>query len=316
MQCTTAVLSPGNAATDLLPASYHYHEASGKRQVADPEDDISAFLHNELSLGRLDEMLQHLWLAGAKQAPKQLHAQVAVGREIVVVDQMDLHLVLDYDRRIFLKPIPRFLLDSQFWQSNLECPYGCMCLDPPAASCRGNLRRVALGFLYTYVCLISSETDFFLANEKRLLPRKAMDSTMEWSEWKTTARELLREHRPENVHPRFLRAELRLSWIDWINRFTRSPSFEYLRGYSNYTSFYRDNFRVMTALTVFLALVLSAMQVGLSTEVLQGNATFQTASVQFTLWSILWLIFFFGFIVLGPLLKFFITDLPAALRDK
>ena len=51
-------------------------------------------------------------------------------------------------------------------------------------------------------------------------------------------------------------------------------------------------------------------------EVLQDSATFQTVSVQFTLWSILWLIFFFGFIVFGPLLKFFITDLPAALRDK
>lgn len=261
-------------------------------------------------------MLQHLWLAGAKQAPKQLHAQVAVGREIVVVDQMDLHLVLDYDRRIFLKPIPRFLLDSDFWQNNLECPYGCMCLDPPAASCRANLRKVALGFLYTYACLISSETDFFLAKEKRLLPRKAMDSTIEWAEWKTMARELLREHKPENVHPRFLRAELRLSWIDWIIRLTRFPSFEYIRGYSNYTSFYRENFAVMTAITVLLALVLSAMQVGLSTEVLQDSSTFQTASVQFTLWSILWLIFFFGIIVLGPLLKFFITDLPAALRDK
>lgn len=307
---------PSNAATDLLPASYHYHEANGKRQVADPEHDISAFLHNELSLGRLDEMLQHLWLAGSKQAPKQLHAQVAMGREIVVVDRMDLHLVLDYDRRIFLKPIPRFLLDSEFWQNNLECPYGCMCPDPPAASCRANLRKVALGFLYTYVCLISSETDFFLAREKRLLPRRAMDSTVEWAEWKTMARELLREHSPESVHPRFLRAELRLSWIDWINRFTRFPSSEYIDGYNNYTSFYRENFRVMTALTVFLALVLSAMQVGLSTEVLQDSATFQTASVQFTLWSILWLIFFFGFIVFGPLLKFFIADLPAALREK
>ncbi|KAH8749214.1 hypothetical protein F5883DRAFT_695198 [Diaporthe sp. PMI_573] len=314
---TTAVPGINNGATDLLPASYHYYKASGRRVVANPDEDVSAFLHNELSLGRLGEMLQHLWFAGAKHAPRQLHFQVAVGREIVVVDRMDLHLVWDKDGKIFLKPIPRFLLDPEFWQENLKCPYGCMCPGHSAPWCRDELRKVALGFLYTYACLISSESDFFLANEKRLLPRKAKDAIIEWAEWKIMARELLSGHDPENVHPRFLRAELRLSRINTINRFTRFPPFQlYLSGWNNYGSFYRDNVAWMAATTVFVALVLAAMQVGLATERLQGSAMFQNASSGFTVFCILGPICAFGLMIVGALLKFFITDLPAALKHR
>lgn len=262
-------------------------------------------------------MLQHLWFAGAKHAARQLHFQVAVGRQIVVVDRMDLHLVWDNDGRIFLKPIPRFLLDPEFWQTNLQCPYGCMCLDPPAIFCKANLRKVALGFLYTYACLISSETDFFLANEKRLLPRKPQDTIIDWEEWKIVAREILNGHDPENVHPRFLRAELRLSRINTINRFTCLPPFQsYLRGWNNYRSFYRDNLAWMAAAAVFVALVLSAMQVGLATERLQLDAKFQDASYGFTVFSIMGPIVAFGLMILGAILKFLITDLPAALKHR
>lgn len=304
-------------ATDLLPASYHYYNANGKRTVADPEKDVSAFLRKELSLGRLGEMLQHLWFAGAKHVPRRLHFQVAVGREIVVVDRMDLHLVWDKDGKIFLKPIPRFLLDPDFWQENLICPYGCMCLGSSAPWCRDELRKVALGFLYTYACLVSSETDFFLANEKRLLPRKAMGATIEWDEWKNIARGLLNGHDPDNVHPRFLRAELRLSRINTINRFTRFPPFQsYLRGWNNYSTFYRDNLAWMAGTAVFVAVVLAAMQVGLATERLQRDANFQSASYGFTVFCILGPICAFGLLVLGSVLKFFIADLPAALRQR
>lgn len=304
-------------ATDLLPASYHYYNASGKRIVADPDKDVWAFLRSELSLGRLGEMLQHLWFAGAKHAPRQLHFQVAIGREIVVVDRMDLHLVWDKDGKIFLKPIPRFLLDPDFWQNNLNCPYGCMCPGSSAPWCMDGLRKVALGFLYTYACLISSETDFFLANEKRLLPRKALDATIEWEEWKSLARGLLNGYDPDNVHPRFLRAELRLSRINTINRFTRFPPFQsYLRGWNNYSTFYRDNLAWMAGTAVFVAVVLAAMQVGLATERLQRDANFQSASYGFTVFCILGPICAFGLLVLGSVLKFFIADLPAALKQR
>lgn len=313
-------------ATDLLPASYHYYDVTGKRRVADPNKDISTFLRNELSLGRLDTILQHLWFAGAKRAPRQLHYQVAVGQEILLVDRMDLHLMWSNDGKLFLKPIPRFLLDPEFRQNNLACAHGCACRYPLAAPfrcnlghpptfCREDLRKVAGGFLYTYACLISSETDFYIAQEKRLLPRTANNSTIEWSAWKSIARSILNEHEPENVHPRFLRAELRLSRINTINRFTRFPPLQsYHRGWNNYSSFYRDNLAWMAAATVFVAVVLAAMQVGLATERLQHDAHFQNASYGFTVFCILGTTCVLIVMVLGALLKFFITDLPAALK--
>ncbi|EJT69158.1 hypothetical protein GGTG_13267 [Gaeumannomyces tritici R3-111a-1] len=46
-------------------------------------------------------------------------------------------------------------------------------------------------------------------------------STIEWAEWKQLVRELLERHDPNQVHPRFLHAELRLSRINTIHRFTR-----------------------------------------------------------------------------------------------
>jgi len=235
-------------------------------------------------------MLKYLWFAGVERPATPLHFHVAMGREIVIADWMDLHLLWANKGRLFVKPIPRFLLDSAFCCCNLQCPDGCACYNPPADTCPGIARKVALGFLYTYACLISSESDFHIANEARLLPRNDDDTLIKWADWKILARELLRVHErdPDVVHPRFLRAELRLSRINIIYRFTRLPPFHpYLRGWHNYGSLFRDNLAWMAAAAVFVVLVLTAMQVGLATERLQGNATFQQASYSFTIFAIL-----------------------------
>ncbi|KAK0722209.1 hypothetical protein B0T26DRAFT_701817 [Lasiosphaeria miniovina] len=229
---------------------------------------------------------------------------------------MDLHLLWDNGGRLFLKPVPRFLLDPTFWRSNLRCPDACTCPDPPADACQGNPRKVALGFLYTYACLISSESDFFVANDSRLLPRRADDVTIKWAHWKKLARELLEAHDPGQVHQRFHRAELRLSRVNTINRFTRLPLFNpYLRGRRNYGSLFRDNLTWMATAAVFIALVLTAMQVGLATERLQGNADFQQASYGFTVFAILGPMCAFGLLGLWALFNL-VKDLPWLLGDK
>ncbi|KAK4149430.1 hypothetical protein C8A00DRAFT_46965 [Chaetomidium leptoderma] len=289
----------GPRTTDALPATYHYHETPGKRAVGDPAEDTPAFLRRELSLGGLAGLLKHLWFAGAERPAMPLHSHVAMGREIVVFDRMDMHLLWTNEGRLFVKPVPRFLLSLEFCQTNLQCPDGCTCRDPPANACRGVPRRVALGFLYTYACLISSETDFHIANEKRLLP----------------PRELLRMHEndPGAVHPRFLRAELRLSRINTISRFTSLPLFNpYVRGRHNYGSLFRDNLAWMATTTVFVAVVLTAMQVGLATERLQRDATFQQASYGFTVFAILAPIGAFALVILYALFHL-VKDLPSLL---
>ncbi|KAK3299592.1 uncharacterized protein B0H64DRAFT_102467 [Chaetomium fimeti] len=314
---TTEVSGNGNGkrSTDVLPATYHYYETDGKRAVGDPAEDTPAFLRSELSLGALTSLLKHLWFAGAARPAAPLHSHVAMGREIVVSDRMDMHLLWSNEGRLFVKPVPRFLLNVDFCRSNLQCPDGCPCRDSLADACRRIPRKVALGFLYTYACLISSESDFHIANDRRLLPRMEDDKPIEWPSWKTLARELLRVHRrdPDVIHPRFLRAELRLSRINTISRFTSFPHFNpYVRGHYTYGSLFRDNLAWIATTTVFVAVVLTAMQVGLATERLQGDATFQQASYGFTVFAILGPVGAFALVILYALFHL-VKDLPLLL---
>jgi hypothetical protein len=73
-----------------MPASYHYYDASGKHVVANPAANMPAFLQRELSVEVLGDMLEHLWFAGARRPATPLHFPVAMGREIMVADRMDL----------------------------------------------------------------------------------------------------------------------------------------------------------------------------------------------------------------------------------
>ncbi|KAK3898053.1 hypothetical protein C8A05DRAFT_19295 [Staphylotrichum tortipilum] len=303
-------------ATDVLPATYHYHATPGKRAVGDPAEDVPAFLQSELSLGGLPGLLKHLWFAGAARPAMPLHLHVARGREIVVLDQMHMHLLStnDSEGRLFVKPVPRFLLSLKFCQENLQCPPGCPCPDPPVTTtCRGIPRSVALGFLYTYACLISSKTDFHLANEKRLLPRNDHnDEPISWPSWKTLARELLHTHAhdPSIFHPRFHRAELRLSRLNTISRLITSRP--YARSHHSYGNFFRHNLAWTAAATVFVALVLTAMQVGLATDRLQEDPAFQRASYGFTVFAILAPLGVFGLMVLRALFHL-ARDMPLLL---
>ncbi|KAL7932115.1 hypothetical protein V8C35DRAFT_323342 [Trichoderma chlorosporum] len=267
-------------------------------QCPTPSEDVPHFLTSELSLRGLESMLKHLWLAGAKRPPTQLHYHVALGREITVTDRIDLHLMWNPNGRIFVKPLPRFLLSFRFWTSYLLSPE------------LNNERGVALGLLYTYACLISSETDFQIAIEKRLLPNCPDEKPMRWETWKTLARSILQNHDPAQIHPRFKHGELRLSRINTINRvFNLSPFEAYFNSWNDYSSFFSDNLNWIAASTVWLVLVLSAMQVGLASETLQDNDEFQRAAYVFTLIAIIGPMAFFGLVMLGAVYQL-LSDLP------
>ncbi|KAL2428846.1 hypothetical protein ABEF95_008582 [Exophiala dermatitidis] len=228
-----------------------------------------------------------------------------MGRTIVVLGRMHLHLLWDNDGRIFLKPVPRHLLDPGFWSSQLECHKQRECesrrpgLNVPAndqpqdsslylEQCRAPLGKVALGFLYTYICLISSENDFLLANEKRLLP----DEIESWAAWKKLARN--RTARPCQG----------ISRISKIMLFKQLQGFDqYLGGRHSYSAFVHDNLVWMSINTIFIALVLTARQVGLATDRLQANTAFQQASYGFTIFAMVGPLGGVGLVMLLALLK-------------
>ncbi|KAE8373899.1 hypothetical protein BDV26DRAFT_296510 [Aspergillus bertholletiae] len=112
---TTEFLGPQQESlgtTDSFPACFR----QSNNQVEVPRYYPDEFVSSELSLKRLEALDRHLWFAGAKRPPKPLRYQISIGREIVVSEQMDLHLLWANDGRIFIKPLPRFLLDSKFWR--------------------------------------------------------------------------------------------------------------------------------------------------------------------------------------------------------
>ncbi|ROV90934.1 hypothetical protein VMCG_09992 [Cytospora schulzeri] len=289
----------------LLPASYRVVVNQVPRLFTPNLHDDDDFLERELDLRRLDSIFNWLWVTGRPMPPRPLHYQLVLGREITVAERMDMHLVWTTGR-IFLKPVPRFLLHPRFWRDHLSCREDCPCLPRhddadvignittkaqeaaggggvPQGGCRQGLRARALGFLCSYTALVSHESDFLIARDRHLLPRE-----VEWPAWRALVRQLLMiEDIDRKVDARFIYGELRLSRLNKIYMLARLP---FLRGYlphwQQYGTYFRDNLAWLATGTVYIAIVLTAIQVGQATS-LAGNDRFQSASYGFTIFSIL-----------------------------
>lgn len=250
--------------SDLVPASL----------------DDSAYLEQELGLGRLKKHCKKLWVAGRPLPPRPLHYQRLLGREIVVAERMDLHLIWT-SGRIYIKPIPRFLLDPSFWNKYLACQHGPDCwqtTDPPCDSSK--LRRCALGFLFSYAALICHESDFQVANDSHLLPENIY-----WDDWRDFVAELDTKHIYNKIDERFRYGELRLGRLNKLQLVASGA--KYLSSWSRYGDFFSENFTWLASTTVYIAVVLTAMQVGLATTSLADNEAFQRASYGFTIFAII-----------------------------
>ncbi|KAL2364358.1 hypothetical protein RJZ56_002705 [Blastomyces dermatitidis] len=299
----------------VFPASYR----TGADDLAAPSHDYMACIEKELDVHRLNRIFQWLWVVGRPMPPRPLHCQLLLGREILVTEQMDMHLVWT-EGRVYLKPIPRFLLEPHFWTEYLSCRDGCSCLyHETAVGSLGSarecshrkLRKSALGFLYTYAALISHESDFHIAKDKRLLP--ADEKHLTWQGWRTFVEQLDTACIYPNISLRFIYGELRLSRLNNIYRFTQRPLLGgYTRHWHEYKTFFRDNFTLLASATVYIAIVLTAMQVGLETKGLSDSASFQSASYGFTVFSILGPLAATG-CILFSFFYLFVNNLVAAL---
>lgn len=162
--------------------------------LARPNLDDLIYFEKELSVGRLNTLVEWLWVAGQPMPLRPLHHQLLLDRDVVIAEQMDLHLVWT-PGRIFLKPLPPFLLEPRFWRDQLACKIGCDCSYDSGERgyiwecARRKLWRCALGFLFSYAGLICYESGFWIAKEKHLLPHQ-----VEWVAWRDFIWELNTEH--------------------------------------------------------------------------------------------------------------------------
>ncbi|KAI1377215.1 hypothetical protein F4677DRAFT_415632 [Hypoxylon crocopeplum] len=249
----------------LLPASHR----TKNDHIIVPQLQ-SDFLARELLVERLNGIQDWLWICGRPMPPRPLHHQALIAREITITENPELHLVWSKNR-IFLKPIPLYLLEPDFWSAQIIN-------DRKLADC-------ARGFLYSYTALIAYESDFRMAKEKGLLP-----SNITWGAWKNLAKEILQNHCYASINPRYWYGELRLSRLNKIYRLRKGFI---LRGYSKvaahtvYVDLIRDNFAALATILGYVVIVLTAMQVGLGVERLQEDEAFQNASYGFTVFSII-----------------------------
>ena len=89
----------------------------------------------------LDSSVRHLH--ELPMPPRPLHYQIVLQREITICKKMDMHLTWG-NGRIFLKPIPRFLLSPAIWETHLECAQDCECGQEQSKGVRGSSTRKKL----------------------------------------------------------------------------------------------------------------------------------------------------------------------------
>ncbi|KAK4455224.1 hypothetical protein QBC34DRAFT_391818 [Podospora aff. communis PSN243] len=296
--------TPKDCLPDQFPASFRLSDDLHAPSGIPPLD----LLTDELSPRRLQQRIRYLWLAGRPVPPRPLHHQLLLGREIFLSERIDLHLVWG-GGRIFVKPVPRYLLNPEFWREYL--------LSGDGEEEREHLRQCAMGFLLSYVALVSYESDFRIAMEKGLLPRQ-----ISWGRWRRFVREILHAQEAAgekdggrlwgDVAERFIYGELRLNRLNMIEVVLRGPlSRGFLATWTSFGSFYQYSSAAIVAGAAYILLILSAMQVGLGTK-LAEDEVFQSASYGFTVFSIL------GPLgaVLAVVLAFVVAVLYNAVRTK
>ena len=271
-QTTPAAQTSSIAQQSPAATAWLFSDLSTYKLFIPPKDQrksIRNYLFGDLETPALDQLYNTLWLAGThNDGPynniNPLHRQIIKGRPIVITENPNMHLVRGADR-IFIKPIPEYLLQWGFW-SALDC--GDLTRDPVTGQNIGAdaILKQALGLLRTYFSLIKTHSDFLIATQAStcLVPANV--------DWKAFASflELFADMDDQDVSLRYSYGELRLTRLKWLTRLRMiARSYQDVDPYENGSSTYlTQRFAPLLFLIAALSLVLSAMQVALATQTL------------------------------------------------
>ncbi len=178
---------------------------------------------------------------------------------MIVTENPQLHLVWYYDR-IYIKPIPRYLLSHAFWKFLNTQPV--------------ELRRAITGFVRTYSYLVRYECDFRLASSDEhqlaLIPKDDGSVSADGSDHITFER-FARFIAPfqklpdDSVSPRYRYGELRLSRLNMYARiFLRKLTFHHID--AQWGAYLRRFLAPILSIFAVLSVALSTMQVELGVQ--------------------------------------------------
>ncbi|KAK6221425.1 hypothetical protein LQW54_001527 [Pestalotiopsis sp. IQ-011] len=206
---------------------------------------VHAFLARDLTTRRLYDIYSILFLTSNRRNISPLHHQIVKGRRIVPTERCDLHLLWHYER-IFVKPIPKYLLCPEVWDLHLSGNGG------DEAPKTDSLYSEACGFLRTYAELIVHESDFDLAQELKLVPK-----TIDWESWCRFVQPYS-QMRDSQVSLRYHYGEIRLTRLN-IWTFLRYGE-SYFEVHYNYFTYFSRFGPPMLYILASITVLLEALQ--------------------------------------------------------
>lgn len=223
-------------------------------------------LEKEFCSPDLDRLAPYLWLVATQSSSHidPLHEQVLKGRNIIITENPELHLVWT-NNRIFIKPIPRYMLSHAFWATHLTCGATDSQCKLPSQS----LTKAALGYMRTYHYLIRHQSDYQIAKECRILPFDQDSVTLEdFYDFIAGFGDI----NDDEVSPRYSTyGTLRLSRLNlWAKIFLRR--FQFYQVNRQYSEYFARFYAPILFLFGVLTVVLSAMQVGLQANYTEEEA--------------------------------------------
>lgn len=217
---------------------------------------IRSFLKDDLCSSDLETMAPRLWIMTTLSSENinALHRQRVKGREIIVTEEPRLHLVWIHNR-IFIKPLPRYLLSYAFWEGYLDERSNKL------GKYQSDIRKAASGFLRTYRYLIRHETDFNIAQQEHL---SLIPKDIDWRSFSRFIAELSSID-DAAVSKRYRYGELRLTRLNlYAPLLLRKFHFEQVHG--QYGDFFARLYGPILFVFALVSTILSSMQVALAAE--------------------------------------------------
>ena len=216
---------------------------------------VNDFLKQEFLLKDLDEISPYLWMMSKhdSRSISPLHRQKVKGRDIVITEDPRLHLVWHHDR-IFIKPLPQYLLSHYFWEAYL-------CINRHSSPEQIILQKSVLGYLRTYIYLIKYESDFRMAIDDKLQLIPPDVTFLKFCDFIAPLENLL----DVDVAERYAYGEIRLTRLNLYSKiFLRKFSFHRVR--AQYSDYFASFYGPLLFVFAILSVVLGAMQVSMSID--------------------------------------------------
>ena len=230
---------------------------------------LNEFLEEEFWAQDLEAMARRLWIMTTPSSANvnSLHRQKVKGREIIVTEDPRLHLVWIHDR-VFIKPIPKYLMSHVFWKHFL--------LDGSSTlnDRRISVKKAALGYLRTYTHLIRYESDFVIAQQKNL---RLIPLDVDWIKFCHFLSEIS-TIKDADVSGRYHYGELRLTRLNFYAKFLLRR-FHYEQVHGQYGDYFARLYGPILFVFAIASTILNSMQVEVAAEQVLNTPSITLGSI-------------------------------------